>query len=512
MEHGTAPTFDNTSYLDQSGEYTISGDISTAVFGTNWGSRQQVVRMVDADGFEIVNPGEFYTFTVDGGSDTGTLIRLRSNSGTSVAENRLTFSNGNYVFKTNSSEIKFATEENTISGDVVSGIVKVVEFGENTIVTSTKNTFLSGRNKDLYKQSNFILNGTFDAFDGTSYKQLALAYTSAEVGGILNIGKLALWGGSDLKITASGIVTCNDNHVSVEDGAKLTVDGVLNGNTINVLANSGGFTVSSTGTVNSLALTNRSANAVIEQGGIVNTEVVYAHEGVLTINGTVAQSVSENIDQNILVDDDATVIVSSTGKLSAKGGYGNVHIDGVLDISGEKNSVTTSGNWGLRIRDGGRLILRSTDAISNSETGEQSNYVFWAYSGNTNIDILADNFFNSFALVNNSNLTVTIGEDVNLITISKFTSKLDNNCVDGLANETVKLTLVGFRENTIRVLDAPTVADKNEDGFLAIYADGWTDFYIDENGYLAATAIPEPAAFAALLSGLVLLLAIRRRR
>ena len=138
MEHGTAPTFDNTSYLDQSGEYTISGDISTAVFGTNWGSRQQVVRMVDADGFEIVNPGEFYTFTVDGGSDTGTLIRLRSNSGTSVAENRLTFSNGNYVFKTNSSEIKFATEENTISGDVVSGIVKVVEFGENTIGVNTK--------------------------------------------------------------------------------------------------------------------------------------------------------------------------------------------------------------------------------------------------------------------------------------------------------------------------------------------------------------------------------------
>ena len=161
MEHGTAPTFDNTSYLDQSGEYTISGDISTAVFGTNWGSRQQVVKMVDADGFEIVNPGEFYTFTVDGGSDTGTLIRLRSNSGTSVAENRLTFSNGNYVFKTNSSEIKFATEENTISGDVVSGIVKVVEFGENTIVTSTKNTFFKRQKQGSLQAEQFYIERNF---------------------------------------------------------------------------------------------------------------------------------------------------------------------------------------------------------------------------------------------------------------------------------------------------------------------------------------------------------------
>ena len=30
---GTAPTFGNTSYLDKSGEYTIGGDINTAVFG-----------------------------------------------------------------------------------------------------------------------------------------------------------------------------------------------------------------------------------------------------------------------------------------------------------------------------------------------------------------------------------------------------------------------------------------------------------------------------------------------
>lgn len=509
---GTAPTFGNTSYLDKSGEYTIGGDINTAVLGTNWGSRQQTVRMVDSNGFEITDPAKFYTFTVDGGSETGTLIRLRSNSGTSTEENRLTFLNGNYVFKTDSSEIKFTTEENTISGDIVSGIVKVVEFGENTVVSAIKNTFISGRNKELYRQSNYVLNGTFNAFDGTSYKQLAVAYTCAEVGGNLNIGKLALWGGSDFRIAASGVVACNNDHVSVEDGAKLTVDGSLSGNSIDIQANSGGFIVSSTGRVNALAFNNRASNSIVEQGGIINAEAVYAYGGLLTINGTVAQSVSENISQNILIDSAAAVKVSSTGKLSAKGGYGNIHIDGVLDISGGKNSVITSGNWGLRIRDGGRLILRSTDAISNSETGEQSNYVFWAYSGNTFIDILADNSFNSFAMVKKSNLTVTIGADVNLVTIRKFISQLDSNCIDGLADETAKLTLVGFKENTIRVLEAPGEADKNADGFLAIYADGWKDFYIDENGYLAATPVPEPAGFSVILGVVSLYCMVRRRR
>lgn len=270
--------------------------------------------------------------------------------------------------------------------------------------------------------------------------------------------------------------------------------------------------MSSTGRVNALAFNNRASNSIVEQGGIINAEAVYAYGGLLTINGTVAQSVSENISQNILIDSAAAVKVSSTGKLSAKGGYGNIHIDGVLDISGGKNSVITSGNWGLRIRDGGRLILRSTDAISNSETGEQSNYVFWAYSGNTFIDILADNSFNSFAMVKKSNLTVTIGADVNLVTIRKFISQLDSNCIDGLADETAKLTLVGFKENTIRVLEAPGEADKNADGFLAIYADGWKDFYIDENGYLAATPVPESAGFAVILGVVSLYCMVRRRR
>ena len=81
-----------------------------------------------------------------------------------------------------------------------------------------------------------------------------------------------------------------------------------------------------------------------------------------------------------------------------------------------------------------------------------------------------------------------------------------------MADETAKLTLVGFKENTIRVLEAPGEADKNADGFLAIYADGWKDFYIDENGYLAATPVPEPAGFAVILGVVSLYCMVRRRR
>lgn len=108
-------------------------------------------------------------------------------------------------------------------------------------------------------------------------------------------------------------------------------------------------------------------------------------------------------------------------------------------------------------------------------------------------------------------MTLVLGEDVDLLTMQKISNKIDAGCAEGLADDTISLTIEGFRENTIKIASV-SEADKREDGYLDIIANGWKDFYIDENGFLAATAVPEPALIGAILGVAAACFASRRRR
>ena len=125
--------------------------------------------------------------------------------------------------------------------------------------------------------------------------------------------------------------------------------------------------------------------------------------------------------------------------------------------------------------------------------------------------LLLNNDIYALAFVTGANMTLVLGEDVDLLTMQKISNKIGAECAEGLADDTISLTIEGFRENTIKIASVSD-ADKREDGYLDIIADGWKDFYIDENGFLAATAVPEPAVFAAIFGAIALGFASMRRR
>lgn len=512
---GALPTSTERVWLQANGPYTLNQDFTLTSVGTNWSNRGVTVSMVDSDGYKIENPDEYHTLTIDGNSTTKVLIELRSNSGDQAVSDTLSFENGNYVFKIDDGdgEIKFTTETNTINGEgVVSAIKKIVEFQANTNVRVENRIFLSGRDSSLVNQSYYIFDGIFNAQDSAgNYKQISAGYTNVEVGGLTSAGIITSWGDSVFTIKSGGQVDAL-THFSLNQ-ASAVINGTLNTPKVITSDNTQGFTVGATGVLNISSSFDIYSDINVNAGGVVNSKAVSVNAGTLYLDGTLNQSTDETITQNILIDAGATLKVGETGKLSLSGGYKNINVFGTLDISGAENSINfgSNGHEAIRIRDGGTLILRSTNAICLGDSSGQSNFNIWSYSGQTRVEILANNDIYALAFATGANMTLVLGEDVDLLTMQKISNKVSVECAEGLADDSVSLTIEGFRENTIKIASVID-ADKNADGYLDIIADGWKDFYIDENGFLAATAVPEPALIGAILGVAAACFASRRRR
>lgn len=512
---GALPTSTERVWLQANGPYTLNQNFTLTSVGTNWTNRGVTVSMVDSDGYKIENPDEYHTLTIDGNSTTKTLIELRSNSRDQAVSDTLSFENGNYVFKIDDGdgEIKFTTETNTINNEgVVSAIKKIVEFQANTNVRVENRIFLSGRNSSLVNQSYYIFDGIFNAQDSAgNYKQISAGYTNVEVGGLTSASIITSWGDSVFTIKSGGQVDAL-THFSLNQ-ASAVINGTLNTPKVITSGNTQGFTVGATGVLNISSSFDIHSDINVNAGGVVNSKAVSVNAGTLYLDGTLNQSTDENITQNILIDAGATLKVGETGKLSLSGGYKNINVFGTLDISGAENSINfgSNGYAAIRIQDGGTLILRSTNAICLGDSSGQSNLNIWSYSGQTRVEILANNDIYALGFVTGANMTLVLGEDVDLLTMQKISNKIDAACAEGLADDSVSLTIEGFRENTIKIASVID-ADKNADGYLDIIADGWKDFYIDENGFLAATAVPEPALIGAILGVAAACFASRRRR
>lgn len=511
---GALPTSTERAWLQANGPYTLNQDLTLTSVGTNWSNRGVTVSMVDSDGYKIENPDEYHTLTIDGNSTTKTLIELRSNSGDQAVSDTLSFENGNYVFKIDDGEIIFSTSTNTIHTETkeVSAITKIVEFQANTNVRVENRIFLSGTNSSLVNQSYYIFDGIFNAQDSAgNYNQISAGYTNVEVGGLTSASAITLWGDSVFTINSGGRVDALTHFNLME--ASAVINGTLNTPKVITSGNTQGFTVGATGVLNISSSFDIYSDINVNAGGVVNSKAVSVNAGTLYLDGTLNQSTDETITQNILIDAGATLKVGETGKLSLSGGYKNINVFGTLDISGAENSINfgSNGYAAIRIQDGGTLILRSTNAICLGDSSGQSNFNIWSYSGQTRVEILANNDIYALAFETGANMTLVLGEDVDLLTMQKISNKIDAACAEGLADDSVSLTIEGFRENTIKIASVID-ADKNADGYLDIIADGWKDFYIDENGFLAATAVPEPALIGAILGVAAACFASRRRR
>lgn len=511
---GALPTSTERAWLQVNGPYTLNRDLTLTSVGTNWSNRGVTVSMVDSDGYKIENPDEYHTLTIDGNTTTKTLIELRSNSGDQAVSDTLSFENGNYVFKIDGDEIRFSTSTNTIHTETkeVSAITKIVEFQANTNVRVENRIFLSGTNSSLVNQSYYIFDGIFNVQDSAgNYNQISAGYTNVEVGGLTSASAITLWGDSVFTINSGGRVDALTHFYLM--GASAVINGTLNTPKVITSDNTQGFTVGATGILNISSSFDIHSDINVNAGGVVNSKAVSVNAGTLYLDGTLNQSTDETITQNILIDAGATLKVGETGKLSLSGGYKNINVFGTLDISGAENSINfgSNGYAAIRIQDGGTLILRSTNAICLGDSSGQSNFNIWSYSGQTRVEILANNDIYALGFETGANMTLVLGEDVDLLTMQKISNKIDAACAEGLADDSVSLTIEGFRENTIKIASVID-ADKNADGYLDIIADGWKDFYIDENGFLAATAVPEPALIGAILGVAAACFASRRRR
>lgn len=511
---GALPTSTERAWLQANGPYTLNQDLTLTSVGTNWSNRGVTVSMVDSDGYKIENPDEYHTLTIDGNTTTKTLIELRSNSGNQAVSDTLSFENGNYVFKIDGDEIIFSTSTNTIHTGTkeVSAITKIVEFQANTNVRVENRIFLSGTNSSLVNQSYYIFDGIFNAKDSAgNYNQISAGYTNVEVGGLTSASIITLWGDSVFTIKSGGQVDALTYFSLMQ--ASAVINGTLNTPKVITSDNTQGFTVGATGVLNISSSFDIHSDINVNAGGVVNSKAVSVNAGTLYLDGTLNQSTDETITQNILIDAGATLKVGETGKLSLSGGYKNINVFGTLDISGAENSINfgSNGYAAIRIQDGGTLILRSTNAICLGDSSGQSNFNIWSYSGQTRVEILANNDIYALGFETGANMTLVLGEDVDLLTMQKISNKIDAACAEGLADDSVSLTIEGFRENTIKIASVID-ADKNADGYLDIIADGWKDFYIDENGFLAATAVPEPALIGAILGVAAACFASRRRR
>ena len=188
---------------------------------------------------------------------------------------------------------------------------------------------------------------------------------------------------------------------------------------------------------------------------------------------------------------------------------------------GSRTSPYTFGSK-IRLNGGSTMILNGENAYTGL-----TNTVFSAGTVNT-VYINDQTDLAGFVIYNLGNLTLTRtlnvvlaakdADDPYILKLAHFTSVAANSAIlntDSLTTtygggtvDNIYINFVNFELKTVMVTnDLLTSADWSH-----ITADGWENFYIDDDGYLAATAVPEPAEWAAIFGALALGAALYRKR
>lgn len=285
-------------------------------------------------------------------------------------------------------------------------------------------------------------NGTVTAKNGDTWKDFSSAYATVNINNTFDVGK----------------ATIEYGVLNVNEGATLTAN-----NTIKVGTN-----------------------------------------GEIYVNGQINATPTSTSVDNIQIAANGYMKVGETGSIKLEKGYTLIRLHGTLEINSAEGSIICSRY--LRMCNGGKLILNTSNALKDSET--QYATIWLSENGSSEIVVNADNHFRGICFrtdngSNYSDLTITLGEGCNTLIFDSISTVCDTN--QGLLLGDNKLVFVNFENNKIKVLNS--VRDENE--LKNIYAEGFEDgsFYLetaDDGGYwLNAVAVPEPAmaaAFAAMLA------------
>ena len=307
-------------------------------------------------------------------------------------------------------------------------------------------------------------------------------------------------------------LTVNKTTLTIEEGADVKI-GALTVGSNSIMNVNGALQVAPTD------LAKDSSNVTVGAGSVLNIN----NKMILTASGTNTANMSIS----------GTVNIAGDGALNTTGGYGNVNISngGVLRLASGKG--TFSAGSSIRLGGGGRVIFDAPDVWKDGGNGSNPrSFSLWMSSSSSAadvrmsyIDVNAHTTFNGLSFGVNAEgrygaqLTITFGDDPDaILDLVYLTTSCDTN-QGYLWNQESKLVLVNFENGKIRMengLRAGT--DGYYDNLELISAEGFEDgsFRVEqwEDGYyyLVGTAIPEPAAFAALLSVLALAFAAYRRK
>lgn len=307
-------------------------------------------------------------------------------------------------------------------------------------------------------------------------------------------------------------LTVNKTTLTIEEGADVKI-GALTVGSNSIMNVNGALQVAPTD------LAKDSNNVTVGAGSVLNIN----NKMILTASGTNTANMSIS----------GTVNIAGDGALNTTGGYGNVNISngGVLRLASGKG--TFSAGSSIRLGGGGKVIFDAPDVWKDGGNGSNPrSFSLWMSSSSSAADVRmsyievnAHTTFNGLSFGMNAEdrygaqLTITFGDDPNAILDLKYLTVACDINQGYLWNEDSKLVLVNFENGKIRMengLRAGT--DGYYDNLELISAEGFEDgsFKVEqwEDGYyyLVGTAIPEPAAFAALLSVLALAFAAYRRK
>lgn len=253
----------------------------------------------------------------------------------------------------------------------------------------------------------------------------------------------------------------------------------------------------------------------VNEGSVLNANntIRVGTNGEMHVNGLInATPTSFSVD-NIQIAANGYMEVGETGSIKLERGYTLIRVNGTLEINSAEASIICSRY--LRIGNGGKLILNTSNALKDSETQYAT---IWIHeNGSSEIVVNADNHFRGICFrtdngSNYSDLTLTLGEGCNTVIFDSISTVCDTS--QGLLLGDNKLVIVNFENNKIKVLNS--VRDENE--LKNIYAEGFEDgsFHLEaasDGGYwLNAVAVPEPAMAALFAAVFALGVAAFRRR
>lgn len=250
--------------------------------------------------------------------------------------------------------------------------------------------------------------------------------------------------------------------------------------------------------------------------------IVMKNNSVVNLN---SNNYIYNVSKHIQIGKGTSFISNNNATLTV-GDY--INLDGEMTWVGEKGSLIVAN----KIRfNGGTLRLTGSEVLTKTALSD-SNPDITAISlnnyGNSRIELGGNESFDYIANTLNRSggkyvdtvrqFTFKLHEDTTLLSINKLYNSLNSDYVGALGGTgtnsdgstytwDIQYIFEDFSNGVVRIAQALT-----EEELTHFYADGWENFTQNSDGFLYATAVPEPAEIAIAFGVIALAFAYYRRR